>query len=592
MSAPLPRHTAQTHRPGLRAALASCRSAFFGVGLFSAAINILALTGSIYMLQLYDRVLPSHSIPTLIGLTLVMVLLYAGFGVFDLIRTRMLSRIGIRLERSLRSQVMAAVMLLPLRTGAAGDGQQPVRDLDQIRGFLSGLGPTALFDLPWIPFYLGLVYVMHPWLGLLGAAGAAVLLLLTILTELHSRAPTREAAISGAQRQALGEQVRRNAEVVRALGMGQRLAGKWSAITETYLSHQIGAADIAGTYGAISKVLRMVLQSAVLGLGAYLVIAGQASAGVMIAASILVSRALAPIEIAIANWRGFIAARQSWERLGKILPLVAGRDDPTDLPAPVKTLSAEGLWVGAPGQPRAILQNASFKLDAGDGLGIIGPAASGKSTLVRALVGAWQPLRGVVRLDGATLDQWSEEAIGHHIGYMPQDVELFAGTVAQNIARFEPNAESDAIISAARQAGVYDMIVRLPEGFDTEIGEGGAALSAGQRQRLALARALYGDPFLVVLDEPNSNLDAAGDTALTQAIASVRARGGIAIVVAHRPSALAGLDKLMVLGDGQVQAFGPKDEVLRKAVQNVTAPATGSAGTHLKVIGEPAQGGA
>ena len=538
---------------------------------------MLALTGSIYMLQLYDRVLPSHSVSTLVGLTLVMLLLYAGFGVFDVLRTRMMSRIGIRIERNLRDRVFSAVMLLPLRAGPRGDGLQPVRDADQIRGFLSGQGPTALFDLPWIPFYLGLVYLLHPWLGILGAAGAVLLVALTILTETRSRTSVRDGAVTGTARQTLGEAARRNAEAIRALGMGARLTASWSSLNEKHLAHQVGATDVAGTYGALSKVIRMVLQSAVLGLGAYLVIQGQATAGVMIAASILVSRALAPIEIAIANWRGFIAARQSAKRLSKLLSLVPECTNVMSLPKPARSLDVEGLFVTAPGQQRMILQNVSLSLGAGDGLGVIGPAAAGKSTLARTLVGAWLPQRGTVRLDGAALDQWSPDALGCHLGYLPQDIELFDGTVAENIARFDPDAKGDAIIAAATQAGVHDLILRLPEGYQTKIGEGGTALSAGQRQRVALARALYGDPFLVVLDEPNSNLDAEGDAALTKAIASVRARGAIIVVIAHRPSALAGLDRLMVLANGQVQSFGPKDEVLRKTVQNVAQPSAAAA---------------
>ena len=547
---------------------------------------MLALTGSIYMLQLYDRVLPSHSVSTLVGLTLVMVLLYAGFGVFDVLRTRMMSRIGVRIERSLRVRVFSAVMLLPLRAGSRGDGLQPVRDADQIRGFLSGQGPTALFDLPWIPFYLGLVYLLHPWLGTLGVAGAVVLVALTILTETRSRTSVRDGAVTGAARQTLGEAARRNAEAIRALGMGERFTALWSSLNEKHLAHQVGTTDVAGTYGALSKVIRMVLQSAVLGLGAYLVIQGQATAGVMIAASILVSRALAPIEIAIANWRGFIAARQGAKRLSKLLTLAPECTNVMSLPKPARNLDAEGLWVTAPGQERMILQNVSLSLGAGDGLGVIGPAASGKSTLARALVGAWLPQRGTVRLDGAALDQWPPDALGCHLGYLPQDIELFDGTVAENIARFDPDAKGDAVIAAATQAGVHDLILRLPEGYQTKIGEGGTALSAGQRQRVALARALYGHPFLVVLDEPNSNLDAEGDAALTKAIASVRARGAIIVVIAHRPSALAGLDHLMVLANGQVQSFGPKDEVLKKALLNGAQP---SAAARLKLISDGQQ---
>jgi ATP-binding cassette subfamily C protein len=571
----------------MREALSRCRGALLGVGLFSAVINVLALTGSLYMLQLYDRVIPSHSVPTLVGLSILMLLLYAGFGLFDLLRARLLSRIGVRVERALRDRVLGAVLLSPLRTRQDGDGLQPVRDLDQVRGFLSGQGPIALFDLPWMPFYLGLVFLLHPWLGVLGATGAILLLGLTVLTEMRGRSPMRSSSASLAARQAFGEASRRNAEAVHALGMGGRVQSLWGRLNEIHLSHQLDAGDVTATYGTLSRVLRTVLQSAVLGLGAYLVISGEATAGVMIAASILVARALAPIEIAIANWRGFIAARHSLARLSRLLAALPARKPVMQLPPPARSLDVEGLFAAAPGQQRPILHAVSFSLEAGAGLGVIGPSASGKSTLARALVGAWLPLRGTVRLDRAALDQWGAEALGRHIGYLPQGIELFDGTVAENIARFDPHASSESIIAAARAAGVHDMIVSLPEGYETVIGEGGDILSAGQRQRVALARALYGDPFLVVLDEPNSNLDAEGEAALAQAIKSVRARGGIAIVIAHRPSALGALDEVLVLSGGQVRAFGPKDEVLNRHAR-YPAPEP-SQPSRLKLVSETVQ---
>lgn len=593
MSKGVARRSSQPKVGNVSAALGRSRGALLGVAIFSALVNILALTGSLYMLQLYDRVLPSHNIATLVGITAIVLFLYVGFGIFDVLRTLMLNRISVRLERDLRPGVVAAVMLLPLRSKFLGDGQQPVRDLDNVKSFLSGMGPTALFDLPWVAFYLGLVYFLHPWLGLVGAVGALFLIALTLLTEIRSRGPVQKVAETAAARQKLGEATCRNAEVVRALGMNGRLHEHWDRITESHLTHQVHAAGIAGSYGVISRVFRMMLQSAVLGLGAYLVIDGQATAGVMIAASILVARALAPIEIAIANWRGFVSARQSAARLRKILALVPAPTEVVALPRPQKRLSVEGLLVAAPGEQRPILQNVSFKLEAGDGLGVIGPAAAGKSTLVRALVGAWLPLRGVIRLDDAALDQWTPEALGQHIGYLPQDIELFAGTVAENIARFDPAAESAAIIDAATQAGVHSMILRLPEGYQTQIGEGGATLSAGQRQRIALARALYGNPFLLVLDEPNSNLDASGDEALAEAIGAVRRRGGIVVVVTHRQSVLTAVDNLLVLGDGQIRAFGPKEEVLRKTVKPSASvsPMTAPTAVQLKVMPSGNQGG-
>jgi ATP-binding cassette subfamily C protein len=571
----------------LRAAVASCRAAFLGVAVFSGLINLLALTSSIYMLQLYDRVIPSHSVPTLVGLTILMLLLFAGYGVLDTVRSRVMSHIGLRIDRALRARVFELVLLLPLRA-KSNDSLQPVRDLDQVRGFLTGAGPIALFDLPWIPFYLGLVFLLHPWLGLLGTIGAATLLVLTMLTEVRSRAPTKSASTSAAARLLFGEAARRNAEVIRALGMGPHISAIWSAHNEKYLTDQVGASDVAVTYGTLSKVLRLILQSAVLGLGAYLVIMGQVTGGVMIAASILVSRALAPIEIAIANWRGFLSSRQSAERLSKLLQSLPIRPEAMVLPTPARTFTVEGLWIAAPGHQKPIVENASFLLQAGDGLGVIGPSASGKSTLARALVGAWLPVRGNIRLDGGALDQWSPAALGVNIGYLPQDIELFDSSVAQNIARFDKNAPATAIIAAAQKAGAHEMILQLPEGYETRIGDGGTALSAGQRQRVALARALYDDPFLVVLDEPSSNLDADGDAALMRAIASVRQRGGIVIIVTHRPAALSGLDQLLVMSGGQVQAFGPKDEVLRKVVPMPAATGQSTSG-RLKVVTEGAQ---
>ena len=570
-------HRSGTERPSRRtsgrsevsSALAACRGAFLGVALFSGLVNVLALTGSLYMLQLYDRVIPSHSLPTLFGLTILMVGLYSFNGVFEFIRSRVLSRIGIRFDRGLRAKVFQAMLLLPIRTGPRGDGLQPVRDLDQIRNFLSSTGPTALFDLPWMPLYLLLVFLLHPWLGITATIGALLLVVLTTLTEARGRSPTQAAGQSGAAVNVFGEASRRNSEAVHAMGLAPELGSIWSGLSARHQSDQLKATDVVGGISAVTRVIRMVLQSGILGLGAYLTIEGQATGGVMIAASILTSRALAPIEIAIANWRGFLGARQSYARLGKLLATLTAEPNGMPLPAPSQSLAVEGLTVAAPGQAKPIIRSVTFQLEAGQGLGIIGPSASGKSTLARALVSVWLPVSfggGTVRLDGATLDQWSPAALGAHIGYLPQDIELFEGTIAQNIARFRRNASSGQIVAAANVAGVHELILHLPRGYDTRIGEGGTALSAGQRQRIALARALYDDPFLVVLDEPNSNLDAAGDAALARAVAAVRARGGIVIVIAHRPSALANLDHVLVMGNGQQQAFGPKDDVLRKTV--------------------------
>ena len=559
----------------VEATLRRCRGIFLGVGLFSGVINVLALTGSFYMLQVYDRVLTSRSIETLVGLTALMALLYIANGMLDFIRMRIMSRVGVRIDTDMREKVFAAIQILPLRVRQGSDGLQPVRDLDQIRNFLSGMGPTAFFDIPWVPIYLGVVFLLHPLMGWFAVGGALLLICMTMLTEVRTSAPMKAASKSGSERIVFGEATRRNAEVIRAMGLGPQMQAKWAELNARYLGDQLKASDAAGGIGSASKVLRMLLQSGMLGLGAYLVVKGEVSGGAIIASSITMSRSLAPIETAIAHWRGFVSARQSYHRLVEVFKAVAqDAAEGVDLPAPKKSLTVSSLTVSPPGIMRPVVSNVSFALEAGDGLGIIGPSASGKSSLARALVGVWLPVRmgGSVRLDGAALDQWTPEKLGPHIGYLPQAIELFDGDVAENISRFDPNATSEQVITAAMAAGVHDMIVGLPNGYQTPIGESGQSLSGGQRQRIALARAMYGDPFLVVLDEPNSNLDASGDNALTTAIKSVRARGGIVIVIAHRPSALAGVDKVLAMMNGQAQAFGPKEEVLRKMLQAAPAP--------------------
>jgi PrtD family type I secretion system ABC transporter len=570
--------TTTTKRSELAQALASCRGAFLSVGLFSGVINILMLTGSIYMLQVYDRVLPSRSVPTLVGLTVLIIFLFSLQGLLDFVRQRLLTRIGSTLDAELAARVFGIVVTLPLKGRAGAEGLQPLRDFDTVRGFLSGVGPTALFDLPWLPLYLGLCFLLHPWLGLIALIGAAILFVLAVLTEILSRKPIREAVTHASLRQAQAEASRRNAESIKAMGMAAPLTRRWAEVNDRYLIAQERAADASGGIGAISKVLRFFLQSLVLGVGAWLVILDKATPGVIIASSILTSRALAPIETTIAQWKTFLAARQSWRRLGELLALLPPEAEPMPLPAPRKSLAVEGIVVGIPSAREVIVSNVTFSLSAGEGLGIIGPSASGKSTLVRAIVGVWPVLRGAIRLDGATLDHWSPAALGAAVGYMPQSIELFDGTVAENIARFSEEADPAKVVAAARAAGAHDMILRLANGYDTRTGEGAGSLSAGQRQRLALARALYGDPFLVVLDEPNSNLDADGEAALTEAIKGVRARGGIVIVVAHRPSALAALDQVLVMRNGTVQALGPRDDVLRKTLVPQTGQPKPAAG--------------
>jgi ATP-binding cassette subfamily C protein len=398
-----------------------------------------------------------------------------------------------------------------------------------------------------------------------------MLVAVALLAELRTRAPTRAAASLAANRNALAAAGRRNAEVLRAMGMAGRTARLWGEANRKYLSAHARASDVAGGLGGVSKVLRMILQSAVLGVGAFLVIQQEATAGIIIAGSILTSRALAPVESSIANWKAFVAVRQAVQRLHQLLVLLPREREPMELPPPSATFSVESICVAPPSEQKLVVNDVSFALKRGQGLGIIGPSGSGKSSLARALVGVWPPARGKVRFDGATLEQWSCEALGRNIGYLPQDVELFDGTVGENISRFETAADPAATVAAAQAAHVHELILSLPDGYNARIGEGGMALSAGQRQRVALARALYGKPFVVVLDEPNSNLDADGEEALTRAILDVRARGGIVVVIAHRPSALAGVDQMLVMRQGTAQAFGEKDEILRKVLRQPAA---------------------
>ena len=554
-----------------------------GVALFSGVVNLLTLSGSLYMLQVYDRVLPSRNVGTLVGLS---ALVLAAFGVqayMDALRARMLARIAALFDASLQEPIHLALATLPLKGMRPIIAQQPLRDLDQIRGFLSGMGPTAFLDMPWMPIFLVALFIFHPAIGALATLGGGAIIGMTLLSERLSQQPSRVAMERSAQRQVLADATRLNADVIRALGMTGRFTRRWSAVNERFLSENIRAMDVQANLGSIAKLLRYALQSAILGLGAYLVVNEQASGGIMIASSIMMGRALAPIEVALGTWKQMVAARQSVARLREILRNVATAPrDRLQLPRPRRDLVVEELAVCAPATDRLILSDVSFTLQAGSGLALIGPSASGKSTLAKALVGLWPAREGVVRLDGAALDQWAPDDLGRCLGYLPQNVELFDGTVAENIARFDEQATAEAIIEAAQIAGAHDMILRMPQGYATRIGEGGASLSGGQRQRVGLARAIYGDPFLVVLDEPNANLDAVGEAALSEAIRTLRLRNSVVIVVSHRPHALAALDTVMIVVEGRVRAFGPRDEVLAAVGHAVAPAAPGVAATPLR----------
>ncbi|MDE2405583.1 MAG: type I secretion system permease/ATPase [Sphingomonadales bacterium] len=549
----------------LRQSLARFRSAFFAVALLSAVLNFLLVGGSVYLMLVYDSVLPSHSLPTLAGLFAMVVAVYLFQGLFDRMRGQILADIGAALDRQLAARVQDVIGTMALRGQRAGsDGLATMRDLDAVRGWLASSGPAALIDMPWIVFFLAVVCLLHWLLALTALAGAAVLVALTFATDRATRAPMRRLAQVSGHRAGLAESNLRHVEVLAALGMRRRMRTRWEAVNHVYLAANRELATTIATYGGAGRVFRLFLQSLLVTVGALLVMNGKASGGVIFASSILCGRALAPVDQAIGGWRAFGAARAGWARLEALFAQFPETAPPAvDLLAPSEFLSVSQLCMAPPGSPRLTLNGVDFRLEAGQALGVIGPSAAGKTTLARALTGVWPPARGAVRLDGATLDQWDEERLGAAVGYLPQTVELLEGTVAENIARFEPDAPSSKVIAAARAAGVHDLIVALPEGYDTRVGDDGRALSAGQRQRIGLARALYGDPFLVVLDEPNSNLDAAGEAALEAAIAQIRIRGGIAVVVAHRPSALANVSHALLLRDGRAERFGPKGEVLR-----------------------------
>lgn len=547
----------------------------------SLVSNLLMLAGPLFMLQIYDRVLASRSMPTLVALTVMICALYAYYAVLEAIRARMSMRAANIVDGALSGRLFAASVRFKLIPGALGN-VDPVREGDTLRQFISGNGPLALLDLPWMPIYLTIVFLMHPLLGWLALGGAVAIVALAIANELSSRGPAQKASAAQGARQRYIDDARSNAEAIVGMGMMADIERRRAVLNRDVLTAQLLAGDRTSAFSASIKALRFLLQSAVLAVGAYLVIQGDLTGGLMIAASVITSRALAPVDQIVGQWRGFIAARLAYDRIRKILPKDNDGARETRLPLPGQKLSAHQLAIGPRGAKVALVNGISFELVAGDALGIIGASGSGKSSLVRGLVGAWPTLSGALRLDGALLAHYDPSQIGGIVGYLPQQVDLFEGTVAENIARFRHDMTAEAVIAAARSADVHDMINSLPNGYDTPIGEQGDLLSAGQRQRIGLARALYGDPFLIVLDEPNSNLDAEGDAAVSKAIASARARGGIVVVVAHRPSAIASVDQLLLLQKGRQVSFGPKKDVL----DHIAKAASGENVRPIKVSGQ------
>lgn len=550
----------------VRAVLARHRGTLAGVAIFSAIINILMLTSPVFMMQVYDRVLTSRSMPTLVSLLVLASVLLILMAILDYLRGGILARVGIAIDRELRDSVFAAVVDRTLSRDAQGDGQQIVRDLDAVRGFLGGPGLVALFDLPWIPFYLAVCFAFHPLLGYLALAGAVILVALMYWSLQVSKRSGLAATEAVSRRNAWMEGSRRSAESLRALGMVPNIRSLWRDAHVTALIEQAAGADAGGKITAFTKMFRIQLQLLLLAVGAWLVIGNLATPGVMLAASVLAGRALAPLEQAIGQWRQFLQYREARARLAGLD--IVGEDNRTALPAPSQSLVMSDVAVAPPGTRTVTLQGVNLALSAGMAVAVVGPSAAGKSTLARGLIGAWPVVRGEIRFDNAEMSQWSRDDLGKVVGYLPQAVDLFDGTVAQNIARFSPAADDAEIVAAATLAGAHEMILRLPQGYDTRIGETHVALSAGQKQRIGLARALYGSPFLVILDEPNSNLDGEGEAALSNAIRGIRHRGGIVIVMAHRPSALAEVSHALYIRDGRQVVFGPRDEVMRRIVSN------------------------
>jgi len=536
------------------------------VALASVLINVLVFAGSAYMMLVYDTVLPSRSVPTLIALFAMLALVYLFQALFEAIRAEALLGLANGVHDDLFEAVHQATVIRPLRQGPEpGDGLQLIRDLDAIHGFLAGAGPVALIDLPWVVLFMAVLFALHWWLGLTALAGTLVMGALALWSNRRIGAGSRDLATITGRRAAATMAEIRFGDVAQAMGMQDRLVRRTHGWEADFIAAQSFLARTLARLGGASRSFRMALQSLILTVGALLVIDGQASGGVIIASSVLSGRALAPVDQAIAQWRSLVAARSGWARVvAGVITWRRPRPRAVALDPPSSSVTLRDLWVAPPGSARFAVQGVNLSLTAGQVLALVGPSAAGKSSLVRAMLGLWAPARGEVRIDGATIDQWDSDAIGRHFGYVPQTTDLIDGTIGENIARFDPAAASAAIIAAARAAGMHDTILALPDGYDTHVSAGGGELSAGQRQRIGLARALYGDPFLLVLDEANSNLDATGDAALADAIGAVRARGGIVVMITHRPATLGPATHMAVMQHGRLVDHGERDAVLAR----------------------------
>ena len=556
-------------RAEMRKASAAIRPVIWAAALFSVFVNLLMLTGPIYMLQVYDRVLGSRSEATLVALTLIVVYLYGLMAILDFARGRLMARAAARLKMALESRVFRAVLRRSAVMGdRAGTRVGSLRDLDAVWRMIGSPAYSALFDLPWTPIFLAGIFIFHPWLGWLAVAGGAILMVFALVNQRLTRTPSTDAAVTGEAAERMGEQIRVEAETVQSLGMTRSVFGRWQKLRHAAMTAQLQGSDRGGIFGAGTKAMRLFLQSAMLGLGAWLVLQSDLTAGAMIAASILLGRALQPIEQVIGGWEIVHRGRTGWRALATLLGDVPEAEAKTSLPVPEARLSAETLSVVPPGERMPTLRGVSFTLAPGQALGVIGPSGSGKTTLGRAITGVWPAAAGRLRLGGVPIDQYDPDRLGRLIGHLPQRVTLFDGTIAENIARFDPDARDTDIVRAAKRAAAHDMIVAFPQGYDTRIGEASSRLSGGQVQRIGLARALYGDPVLLVLDEPNSNLDNVGGEALNTAIRAAKADNRAVVIMAHRPAAIRECDLILILDGGAVRDFGPRDDVLRRNLQN------------------------
>jgi ATP-binding cassette subfamily C protein len=570
------RSSGKTGVDELRAVLKSSAAGFLAIGLFSFFVNLLVLTGPLFMLQIYDRVLASRSEATLVALTGLIIGLYLIMGVLDHIRSRVAARIGARFQARFDKRVFNAVLD---RTALHAQGVSTVtgmRDLDAIQKVLSSPAVFTVFDIPWTPFFIFIIFTFHPWMGVLGLAGGLILVALTWLNQNGTKEDQERAMIAGRQSDEMTQTLQKESDTVRALGMRRAVASRWQLLRDKALEANIRYSDSNGFYSITSKTFRVFLQSAILALGAWLVLKNEITAGAMIASSIIIGRALAPIEGAIGHWALIQRAMQGWRQLSDLLSRVPEEDARTALPKPRALVEVEQVTVVPPGEKVATVRMLSFELKPGQALGVIGQSASGKSTLARILTGIWPPAGGKVRLDGASLEQYGTDGLADHVGYLPQDVVLFEGTIAENIARMTLEPDPVKVVEAAKKAGAHDMILRLPEGYDTRLPAMGGRLSGGQKQRVGLARALYGDPVLLVLDEPNSNLDAEGSMALNQAIRNMKTEGKSIVIMAHRPAAIEECELILIMENGQRLAFGPRDDVLRAHLRNHTQVVAGT----------------